>query len=116
MVAALAQQWFSFAGQSKRKDTSQLNILPLIYLYFADGWSVGYSGSITADWKADSGQRWTVPIGMALGKVLKLGKLPVQAQIGGQYFVVRPDGGPEWDIQIQLTPVIPRLIKATLIK
>jgi hypothetical protein len=42
------------------------------------------------------------------------GKLPVQVQIAGQYFVERPKFGPEWNIQLQLTPVIPRLIKKTL--
>ena len=43
-----------------------------------------------------------------------LGKLPVQVQIAGQYFAVRPEGGPEWNVQLQVTPVIPRLIKKTL--
>jgi len=55
-----------------------------------------------------------VPLGLSVGKVIKIGMLPVQVQIGGQYFVVRPDGGPEWNVQLQVTPVIPRLIKKTL--
>ena len=46
MIAAFAQQWWSFAGDSDRESTSQLNLLPLIYSFFGDGWSVGYSGSI----------------------------------------------------------------------
>ena len=46
MIAALAQQWWSFAGDADRKHTNQVNILPLVYCFFGDGWSVGYSGNI----------------------------------------------------------------------
>jgi hypothetical protein len=114
MIAALVQQWWSFGGDSDRENTSQINILPLIYRFFGDGWSVGYSGNILADWKAPSGEKWTVPLGLSIGKVIKFGMLPVQVQIGGQYFVERPEFGPKWNVQLQVTPVIPRLIKKTL--
>ena len=114
MIAAFAQQWWSFAGDNDRKDTNKVSILPLIYRFFGDGWSVGYNGTITADWTASGGDRWTVPLGASIGKVVKLGILPVQVQLGGQYFVARPKGGPEWNIQLQVTPVIPKLITGTL--
>jgi hypothetical protein len=55
-----------------------------------------------------------VPLGLSVGKVIKFGMLPVQVQIAGQYFVHRPEGGPKWNVQLQVTPVIPRLIKKTL--
>jgi hypothetical protein len=45
-----------------------------------------------------------------------LGKLPVQFQVAGQYFVERPTGGPGWNVQLQVTPVIPKLITGTLFK
>lgn len=114
MVAALVQQWWSFAGDDNRKHTNQVNVLPLIYKFFGDGWSVGYSGNIVADWTQSGGDRWTVPVGVSLGKVTKLGMLPVQIQLGAQYFVERPKGGPEWNVQLQVTPVIPKLIKGKL--
>ena len=57
MIAAFAQQWWSFAGDDDRKSTSQLSLLPLVYCFFGDGWSVGYSGSILADWEAESGEK-----------------------------------------------------------
>ena len=114
MIAALVQQWWSFAGDADRRDTNQMNILPLIYRFFGDGWSIGYSGNILADWKESGSNVWTVPIGLSVGKVIKLGMLPVQVQIAAQYFVARPEGGPEWNVQLQITPVIPRLIKKTL--
>ena len=114
MVAAFAQQWWSFAGDADRKDTSQLNLLPLVFSFFGEGWSVGYSGNVMADWEAPSRDVWTVPLGLSVGKVVKLGILPVQVQVAGQYFVERPEGGPEWNVRLQITPVIPRLIRKTL--
>jgi hypothetical protein len=111
MVAAFAQQWWSFAGDDDREETSQLNLLPLIYYFFESGWSVGYSGTILADWKADAGEKGTVPLGLSVGKVAFLGRLPVQFQVAGQHFVERPTGGPEWNVQFQVTPVIPKLIR-----
>jgi hypothetical protein len=114
MIAGLAQQWWSFAGDDRRRSTNHINILPLIYRFFGEGWSVGYSGNILADWEAPVRERWTVPVGLSVGKVVMLGKLPVQVQFGAQYFVARPTGGPEWNLQLQITPVIPRLIKGTV--
>ncbi len=114
MVAALVQQWWSFAGDADRKRTNQMNVLPLIYSFFGEGWSVGYSGSILADWTARGSDVWTVPLGLSIGKVIKIGILPVQVQVGSQYFVEKPQGGPKWNFQLQVTPVIPRLITKTL--
>ena len=112
MLAAFAQQWWSFAGDSNRKSTNQINILPLAYYFFGDQWSVGYSGNVLADWKQAGNDAWTVPIGLSIGKVVQLGQFPVQIQIAGQYFAERPPGGPKWNFQFELTPVIPRLIKS----
>ena len=114
MVAALAQQWWSFAGNEDRKHTNQVSVLPLIYRFWGEGWSVGYSGNITADWTARGRDVWTAPIGVSVGKVIKLGILPVQIQLGGQYFAASPVGGPKWNVQLQITPVIPKLIQKTL--
>ena len=100
---------------SSRPDTSQMNLQPFFSWFLGEGWSIGYSGNILADWKAPSDNRWTVPIGVAIGKVVKLGKLPVKIQLAGQYMPIRPDNvGQEWNIQLNLSPVIPKLKGAAL--
>jgi hypothetical protein len=117
IVGVFPQQWWSFAGDSSRPDTSQMNLQPFFSWFLGEGWSVGYSGNILANWKASSNNVWTVPIGVAVGKVLKLGKLPVKIQLAGQYMPIRPDNvGQEWNIQLQLTPIIPKLIKEPLFR
>jgi hypothetical protein len=109
------QQWWSFAGDASRPDTKQMNLQPLITFFFEGGWNVGYSGNILADWEAPSNNRWTVPVGIGVGKVVKFGRLPVKISLAGQYMVKQPDPvGQRWNVQIQLTPVIPKLIQETL--
>jgi hypothetical protein len=58
---------------------------------------------------------WTVPVGLGLGKVVKFGRLPVKIQLAVQYMPVHPRiSGQEWNVQLQVTPVIPKLIKGVL--
>ena len=48
---------------------------------------------------------------------MKLGRLPVSIAIALQYMPIRPDNvGQEWNFQLALTPVIPKLIKEPLFK
>ena len=112
----LVQNWMSFAGSDDRGDTNQMNLQPFLVFFLPKGWSVGYSGNILANWEADDTEDiWTVPIGVQVAKVLKLGKLPVKLGLAVQYMPVRPRNfGQEWNFQLSVTPVIPKLIKGTL--
>ena len=41
IVGAFPQQWWSFAGDSNRPHTSQMNLQPFATWFFGEGWSVG---------------------------------------------------------------------------
>jgi hypothetical protein len=115
ILGVFPQQWWSYAGDPTRPNTSQINIQPIAAYFLDGGWSVGYSGNITASWKEPSDNRWTVPIGVAVSKVVKFGRLPVKIGLAGQYMVMQPDPvGQRWNVQLSLTPVLPKLIKGTL--
>jgi hypothetical protein len=115
ILAAFVQNWTSFAGDSDRSDVNQMNLQPIAAYFLPHGWSIGYSGNILANWKASSGNVWTVPVGVGISKVVKFGPLPVKIGIGGQWMPIHPDTfGQKWNIQINLSPVIPKLIKGTL--
>ncbi len=114
IIGVFPQQWWS-VSEGDRPAVSQLNLQPFAAWFFGEGWSVGYSGNILADWHASSGDRWTVPVGLAIGKVVKLGRLPVKLQIAGQYMPVHPSElGQEWNVQVVVTPVLPKLFKGTV--
>jgi hypothetical protein len=114
-LGVFPQQWWSIGGEHGRPDTNQMNLQPIATIFFGDGWSIGYSGNILADWTAPSEDVWTVPVGLGLAKVVKLGRLPVKVQLAVQYMPVHPRiSGQEWNVQISITPVIPKLIKGVL--
>jgi hypothetical protein len=114
-IGVFPQQWWSIGGEHGRLDTNQMNLQPIATLFFSEGWSLGYSGNILADWTAPSEDVWTVPVGLGLGKVVKFGRLPVKIQLAVQYMPVHPRiSGQEWNVQVQITPVLPKLIKGVL--
>jgi len=115
ILGVFPQQWWSIGGEHGRPDTNQMNLQPIAAIFFGEGWSLGYSGNILANWNAPSGNVWTVPVGLGLGKVVKFGRLPVKFQLAIQYMPVHPSiSGQEWNAQVQITPVLPKLIKGVL--
>jgi hypothetical protein len=59
---ALAQQWWSFAGNSDRGDVSLMNLQYFLTFQFNDHWSFLTAPIISANWDAKSGNKWAVPI------------------------------------------------------
>jgi hypothetical protein len=78
---------------------------PFFNYNFGGGWFVGTSPIITAN-EYGSGQKWTVPIGLQGGRLIKIaGKLPVNLSIGAYYNVVRPQFSPTWTIRTQIAVI-----------
>ena len=75
---------------------------------FPGGTYISSAPVITANWKADSGQRWTVPFGAAVGRIFHLGKLPVNTQVGAYYNVVHPDNAANWQVRFQVQLMFPK--------
>ena len=106
-IGVSPQQWWSIGGEHGRPDTNQMNLQPIAAIFFGEGWSISYSGNILADWNAPSEDVWTVPIGLALSKVVKFGRLPVKLQLAVQYMPMHPRiSGQEWNVQVSITPVL----------
>jgi len=116
ILGAFPQVWWSFAGPNSREQTNMMNLQPIAAYFLPGGWSFGYSGNILANWKAKQSENvWTVPIGLFAGKVTKLGKLPIKFVLAGQWMPVHPEeSGQKWNIQLEITPVMPKLIKGNL--
>jgi hypothetical protein len=81
---------------------------PFLNYNFSGGTYLSSAPILTANWKADSGNQWTVPLGGSIGQIFHLGKLPVNAQIGAYYNVVKPDFGPNWQIRAQIQFMFPK--------
>jgi len=83
-------------------------IQPFLNYNFESGFYLTSAPILTVDWKADSGQQWTVPVGGGVGKIFHFGKLPVNTQISAYYNVVRPDFGANWQIRAQVQLMFPK--------
>jgi hypothetical protein len=60
---------------------SALTIQPFFNYNFDRGWYVTTSPVITANWQAESGDQWTVPIGGGFGRVFNVGRQPINASL-----------------------------------
>jgi hypothetical protein len=81
---------------------------PFLNYNFPEGTYLTSAPILTANWKADSGNQWTVPLGGGIGHIFHFGKLPVNTQISGYYNVVRPDFGPNWQLRAQAQLMFPK--------
>ena len=107
VLGALINNVWSFAGDSDRRDVNQMLLQPFVNYNLPHAWYVVTAPIITADWEAESDDRWTVPIGAGVGKIVRIGKLPVNAQAAAYYNVVRPDNAAEWQLRIQIQLLFP---------
>jgi len=106
-LGVLANNVWSIAGDADRSAVSKGVLQYFIVYQLGNGWYVNSAPIIAVNWKAASGQRWVVPFGAGGGKLLFLGKLPVNLQSQVYYNAVKPDIGPDWQLRFQLQVLLP---------
>ena len=110
VTGALVNNVWSVSTEDGRDDVNQLLLQPFINYNFPDrpGRYLTFAPILTANWKADGGDRWTVPLGLGIGQIMKLGKLPVNAQLSGYYNVARPEYAARWQLRVQVQLLFPK--------
>jgi len=104
-VAPIVGNLWSFNG-----DFSLLTVQPsTTYTVNAvPGMWVGYTATITLDWKASSRDAWTVPVGLTVGRTFDLGGgNGLDLSVGPYYNAVRPRGAADWMIRFGITWLMP---------
>lgn len=108
VYGALANNVWSFAGPGGATDINQFLLQPFVNYNFGDGLYIVSAPIITANWEADSDNQWTVPLGGGVGKIIRVGKLPLNLQTQLFYNVVTPDYGPDWTLRLQVQLMLPK--------
>lgn len=110
VYGALLNNVWSVSKDEGRRDVNQMLLQPFVNYNFPDspGRYLSFSPVITADWEADSGQRWTVPLGLGIGQILKIGTQPVNLQAAAYYNVERPDAAARWQMRLQVQLLFPK--------
>jgi hypothetical protein len=107
VIGAVANQQWSFAGWGDQ-NVSALLLQPFVNYNLPHGWYLTASPVMTANWNADSGQKWTVPLGGGVGKIFKISKQSFNAQLQAFDNVVTPDNGPDWQLRFQVQLLFPQ--------
>jgi len=105
-VGGLVNHVWSVGGDAGRTDVNQTFLQPFV-TYSKAGWSFGINSEAVANWKADGGERWTVPINLSVSKVLKLGQKPISMGAGPRFYAKTPTGGPSWGFRWNITLLFP---------
>ena len=100
------QHWWNIGGGDGY--TSLTALQPWYWFNVAKGWQVGGSPVITYNWaNDDSDNNLTVPVNLGVARTIMVGKLPVKIKFEAIYYTVQPDEfGPQWGLQLTITPVI----------
>lgn len=108
VIGGLVSQQWSFAGDSDRDHVSSFTAQYFINYNLLKGWSLKSTPTMTADWTADSGDRWTIPVGGGVGKLFKIGKQPFTAALQAFHNVEKPDHGSDWALEFTFTALFPK--------
>lgn len=112
IVGALVGNQFNLGGGdggagSNDQDYSTMTAQYFYAVSLGKGWQFASSPVITYDWKADSDEAWSIPIGVGLAKTTKIGSRAWKFQGQVQYYAEQPDAfGADWLFKLTITPVV----------
>ena len=107
VVGVLVNNIWDFAGASDRAHVNQMVLQYFINYNFPHGWYLSSAPINTANWKAPSGEKWTVPLGGGGGKIMIIGGIPVNVGAQAYYHVEKPTGGADWSMRLQVQFLFP---------
>ena len=108
VVGALVQNIWSIDSDDDDGDINQFLFQYFLNYNKPSGWYYTSAPIITANWEADSGERWTVPLGGGMGKVFKIGKRPVNMSLQAYYNVEKPEFAADWSARFQIVLLFPK--------
>jgi hypothetical protein len=108
LVGSLVSNVWSFAGDDDAPDVSFFSFQYFVNYNFESGWYLSSTPTITANWEADEDERWTVPFGGGVGKLVRFGKLPVDFKGQGFVNVEKPKNAADWSLQFQVKFLFPK--------
>ena len=107
VVGALATQYWPLTDANGSPETNLFVLQWFVNYNFGKGWAISAAPLNSANWDADSGQQWTVPLGMGIARTFVFNRQPMQ--LGAQYYhnVTRPDEAPANQLRFQLSLLFP---------
>lgn len=107
-IGVIAQNSWSVAGPSDAADVNLFYAQIFVVKNVANGWYINSAPIITANWEAPSGNQWNIPLGAGFGRLFRVNKLPINAQIGWYSYLTSADGA-SGQLRFQLQFILPKL-------
>lgn len=107
-MGGVASNVWSVGGDSDRDDVNLMTLQYFLNYNMGKGWAVGTAPVITANWEGDSDNTWTIPWGLQVSKVTKIGKQPVSLLLGYYTNSERPENsGADQQVRFQFNFLFP---------
>ena len=102
---ALTNQLWSISGDDDAEDVSALFLQPFLAYTTKSATTFTLNTESSYDWKDND---WTVPINATVSQLVRIGKQPVQFQLGYRNYVESPDDTFDWGLRLQVTFLFPK--------
>ncbi len=95
-VGAHVQHWWGIARDSNKAAkrnplANHTDIQYFIIYHLPQAWQLRASPHITYNWNASANNKLTLPLAFGIGKMIKVGPMPVQLMAEYQKTIIRPD-------------------------
>lgn len=109
VLGVLAYNVWSVAGSADRSNVNQMTLQYFINYNMPHGWYFTTQPIITANWMINkSSNRWLIPLGGGVGRVLKIGKQPINFSLQAYDNIKAPIIGPKWTAEFNIQLLFPK--------
>ena len=108
VVGAVVNNVWTFSDSGSTTKVNQFLLQPFVNFNFGKGWAISTVPVITANWDAESGQQWTVPIGAGISRTTVFSGRPMTLAIHYYRNVVRPDSAGADQVRFMLVMLFPK--------
>ena len=91
VVGGLVSQFWPMTDEGGAPETNQFVFQWFVNYNFGKGWALATAPLNTANWDAEEGQQWTVPMGLGISKTTAFNGRPMTLGLQYYYNVRRPD-------------------------
>lgn len=104
LAGFLAFNIWSFAGDSDRNNVNRFQLEYFVRYHLGNRWIFVSSPVIAGNLTAAAGERWLVPFGGGIGKILLAGKNTISMEVQMFYNVIHPETTPfpNWMLRLQV--------------
>ena len=108
VIGAVVNNVWTFSDAGSATKMNQFLLQPFVNFNFGKGWALSTVPVITANWDAEEGQKWTVPVGAGIGRTLVFAGKPMTLGIHYYHNVVHPDSAAADQVRFMVVMLFPK--------